>query len=217
MSNYVIIILLNFFGEIAQLARATGSYPVGRGFESPSRYQLFINFCKTGVLCFSVGCGNDSVEEEQPQDQEYGHVEKETAEVLVAKFNTQVVDNSSLNPASDDYLTTHEDAYWYGLITGISLIVYPVEYTGDMSSEIVDYMVLYVEKNSENESMVSEYMEYLIKANNPDITDEEITSLLTEAKNAADSGKTVNNGKGIDIGYVDNEDNYQYQVIRLYE
>ena len=148
-----------------------------------------------GVLCFSVGCGNDSVEEEQPQDQEYGHVEKETAEVLVAKFNTQVVDNSSLNPASDDYLTTHEDAYWYGLITGISLIVYPVEYTGDMSSEIVDYMVLYVEKNSENE----------------------ITSLLTEAKNAADSGKTVNNGKGIDIGYVDNEDNYQYQVIRLYE
>ena len=165
-----------------------------------------------GVLCFSVGCGNDSVEEEQPQDQEYGHVEKETAEVLVAKFNTQVVDNSSLNPASDDYLTTHEDAYWYGLITGISLIVYPVEYTGDMSSEIVDYMVLYVEKNSENESMVSEYMEYLIKANNPDITDEEITSLLTEAKNAADSGKTVNNGKGID-----NEDNYQYQVIRLYE
>ena len=165
-----------------------------------------------GVLCFSVGCGNDSVEEEQPQDQEYGHVEKETAEVLVAKFNTQVVDNSSLNPASDDYLTTHEDTYWYGLITGISLIVYPVEYTGDMSSEIVDYMVLYVEKNSENESMVSEYMEYLIKANNPDITDEEITSLLTEAKNAADSGKTVNNGKGID-----NEDNYQYQVIRLYE
>ena len=58
---------------------------------------------------------------------------------------------------------------------------------------------------------------YLIKANNPDITDEEITSLLTEAKNAADSGKTVNNGKGIDIGYIDNEDNYQYQVIRLYE
>lgn len=29
--------------------------------------------------------------------------------------------------------------------------------------------------------------------------------------------KTVNNGKGIDIGYVDNDDNYQYQVIRLYE
>lgn len=172
-----------------------------------------------GVLCFSVGCGNNNVEEEQPQDQaqEYGSVLEETAEVLVAKFNARVVDNSSLNPALNEYLTTHEDAYWYGLITGISLIVYPVEYTGDMNQDIVDYMVLYVEKNSEFESMVSEYMEYLIKANNSDITTDEITSLLTEAKNSASSGKTVNNGKGIDIGYIDNEDNYQYQVIRLYE
>ena len=29
-----------FDGEIAQLARALGSYPKGRGFDSPSRYQL---------------------------------------------------------------------------------------------------------------------------------------------------------------------------------
>lgn len=73
------------------------------------------------------------------------------------------------------------------------------------------------EKNSEYESNVNEYMEYLIKANNPDITAEEVDSLITEAKNSASSDKTVNNGKGIDVGYVDNEDNYQYQVIRLYE
>lgn len=30
---------INCYGEVAQLARATGSYPVGREFESPSRYQ----------------------------------------------------------------------------------------------------------------------------------------------------------------------------------
>ena len=105
----------------------------------------------------------------------------------------------------------------YGLITGVYLIVYPVKYTGDLNNDIVDYMVLYVEKNSEYESNASEYMEYLIQANNPDITTEEINDLITEAKNAASSGKTVNNGKGIDIGYIDNEDNYQYQVIRLYK
>lgn len=101
-------------------------------------------------------------------------------------------------------------------MTGIYLIVYPIDYTGDLSNDIVDYMVLYVEKNSEYESNANEYLQYLIKANNPDITSEEINELLTEAKNSASSGKTVNNGKGIDIGYVDNEDNYQYQVIRLY-
>lgn len=113
-------------------------------------------------------------------------------------------------------MTTDENSYWYGLITGIYLIVYPIDYTGDLSTDIVDYMVLYVEKNSEYEANANEYLHYLIKANNPDITTEEINELLTEANNSASSGKTVNNGKGIDIGYVDNEDNYQYQVIRLY-
>lgn len=174
---------------------------------------LFMSVMILGI----TGCGNEVNEEEQPEVYEYGYVDRETAEVLVAKFNTQVVDNSSLNPASEEYMTTFEDAYWYGLITGIYLIVYPVEYTGNLDSDIVDYMVLYVEKNSENESSVNEYMEYLIQANNPDITTEEVSELVTEAKNSASTGKTVNNGKGIDVGYVENDDNYQYQVIRLYE
>ncbi len=30
------------YGEVAQLARATGSYPVGREFESPPRYQNLV-------------------------------------------------------------------------------------------------------------------------------------------------------------------------------
>ena len=173
-----------------------------------------------GIMIFGlVGCGSNSVEEEQSPDEmmDFGTVDKETAEVLVAKFNTEVVDHSSLNPASSDYMTIYENAYWYGLITGIYLIVYPVEYTGNLSSDVVDYMVLYVEENSEYESSVREYMEYLIKANNPDITTEEVDELLEEARNAASTGTTVNNGKGIDIGYIENEDNYQYQVIRLYE
>ena len=40
---------------------------------------------------------------------------------------------------------------------------------------------------------------------------------MTEAENSAASGKMVNDGKKIDLGNVDNDDNYQYQVIRLYE
>lgn len=38
-SKYAIIVLL-FYGDVAQLARAPGSYPVGREFESLRRYQL---------------------------------------------------------------------------------------------------------------------------------------------------------------------------------
>ena len=32
-----------WFGDVAQLARATGSYPVGREFESLRRYHYDIN------------------------------------------------------------------------------------------------------------------------------------------------------------------------------
>lgn len=60
-------------------------------------------------------------------------------------------------------------------------------------------------------------MKYLIKANNPAIATEEVNDLMTEAKDSASSGKTVNNGKGIDIGYVEDGETYQYQVIRLYK
>ncbi len=31
--------MLDLYGAVAQLARASGSYPEGRGFESPRRYQ----------------------------------------------------------------------------------------------------------------------------------------------------------------------------------
>ena len=58
---------------------------------------------------------------------------------------------------------------------------------------------------------------YLIQANNSDITDSEVNELMELARDSVDEGKTVNNGKGIDVGYVDSADNYQYQVIRLYE
>ena len=172
-----------------------------------------------GMLFGLTGCGSDEVQEDQPQNQvqDYGTVDEETADVLVAKFNTEVVDNSTLNPASNDYMTTDENSYWYGLITGVYLIVYPTQFTGNLQNDIVDYMVLYVEKDSEHASTTNEYMKYLIQANNSDITDSEVNELMELARDSADEGKTVNNGKGIDVGYVDSADNYQYQVIRLYK
>lgn len=148
----------------------------------------------------------------------YGTVSQETVDVLVAKFNSQVMDNnSSLNPASSDYLSIDDSKYWYGLFEGIYLVVVPQNFNNTPTNEIVDYMFLFVDKGSQYEANVEEYVKYLIKANNGSITDEEINTLLEKAKQLAPSGKTSNNGKGISIGYIDNTDNIQYQVIRLYK
>lgn len=153
----------------------------------------------------------------QETQEKYGWVEKETVDVLVAKFNTEIVDSSSLNPASTDYLTEDNNQYWYGLIDGIYLVVVPEKYTGDKTTEIVDYTLLYVDKTSKYESDAISYIKHLIKANNSNITDNEIDSLLQEAKVKSTSGETANNGKGISIGYIEKNDSYQFQVLRSYK
>lgn len=61
------------------------------------------------------------------------------------------------------------------------------------------------------------YVKHLIKANYNEATDTEIDALLEEAKSNSTAGKTSYNGKGISVGYLDNNDYYQYQVLRFYK
>lgn len=168
-----------------------------------------------------TGCGKSSVEDAkkdlQESQEKYGFVEKETVDVLVAKFNTEVADNSTLNSASNDYLTEYNNQYWYGLVDGVSLVVVPKEYTGDKAVDIVDYMLIYVNKTSKYGDNAVTYARHLIKANYNEITETEINTLLEEAKSKSTTGKTAYNGKGISVGYLDSTDYYQYQVLRFYK
>ena len=175
-----------------------------------------------GVMALGLtGCGKSSVEDAkkdlQESQEKYGSVEKETTDVLVAKFNTEVVDNSTLTPASTDYLTEYNNQYWYGLLDGVSLVVVPEKYTGDKSTDIVDYMLIYVDKTSKYGDAALTYAKHLIKANYNKATETEINTLLDEAKTKSTTGKTAYNGKGISVGYLDSSDYYQYQVLRFYK
>ena len=153
----------------------------------------------------------------QETQEKYGWVEKETVDVLVAKFNTEIVDSSSLNPASTDYLTEYNNQYWYGLLDGVSLVIVPEKYTGDKATDIVDYMLIYVDKASKYGDDALTYAKHLIKANYNEATETEINTLLDEAKTKSTTGKTAYNGKGISVGYLDSSDYYQYQVLRFYK
>lgn len=83
--------------------------------------------------------------------------------------------------------------------------------------QIVNYTLLYAEKNSKYESDAISYIKYLIKANNSEISDIEAEAILNDVKTKINSGKTANNRKGISISYTEKEDAYQYQVLRLYK
>ena len=65
--------------------------------------------------------------------------------------------------------------------------------------------------------MVINYVKSLIKANNENLTDSDIDYLINDAKNVSNDKKTSNNGKGISVGYIDNGEEIEYQVIRLYK
>ena len=177
---------------------------------------IFVAVC-IAIVQFSKHDLEETKKGLNESQEKYGWVEKETVDVLVAKFNTEVVDNSSLNPASTDYLTESNNQYWYGLIEGVYLVVVPEKYTGDKTTETVNYTLLYVDKSSKYKSDAISYTKCLIKANNSQIMDSEIDTLLEDAKTKANSGKTANNGKGISIGYTEKDEAYQYQVLRLYK
>lgn len=183
-----------------------------------------ILFVVVVVVCFVISNSakqnlEDAKNDLQESYEKYGWVEKETVDVLVAKFNTQVMDNSSgsLNPASEDYLTTSEDSYWYGLITGIYLVAVPEEFNNDKTNEIVDSMTIYVQKSSEYAEDSLEYVKHLIKANNSEITDTEIDTLIKDAKEKSSSKESAYNGKGITVSYSEDAETYQYQVNRMYK
>ena len=183
--------------------------------------KLFVILICSVMILGLTGCGKSNVDDAKKDlkdsQEKYGSVEKETADVLVAKFNAEVVDNSTLNPASTDYLTEYNNQYWYGLLDGVSLVVVPEKYTGDKTADIVDYMLIYVDKTSKYGNDAITYAKYLIKANYNESTESEIDTLLEEAKTKSTTGKTAYNGKGISVGYLDKSDYYQYQVLRFYK
>lgn len=58
------------------------------------------------------------------------------------------------------------------------------------------------------------YAKYLIKANNSQIADSQIDTLLEDAKTKSANGKTANSKKGISVGYLETDEYYEYQVLR---
>ena len=75
--------------------------------------------------------------------------------------------------------------------------------------------LIFVNKASKYNDEALTYAKKLIKANYNKATDAEIDTLLKEAKDKSNSGKTAY--KGISVGYLDKDDYYQYQVLRFYK
>ncbi len=159
------------------------------------------------ICClFLVGCGKTETEEEK----NLGSVEKTTVEVLVKFFNDEINENSGLAPINDDTPELEEGVYRYDLEEeGVYLTVTP-EKQEVKDKDIVESMQICFSKADDN--VAEAYAKLLVVANNPEITSEEANDLVIEAKDK--KNESINNGKGISVKYVENNDHYEYQVIR---
>lgn len=181
---------------------------------------LTILLCGVTLLGIT-GCSKNELEEAKKDLQEtqekYGWVEKETVNTILAKFNTEIMDGGFNTPASDDYMVIENGLYWFALTDDILYYLKPVEFSGNKENDILDMSALYLKKDKYNEDTSLKYAKLLIKANNNEITNSEIESLIKEAKEKSTSKETSNNGKGISVGFLETENHYEYQVIRLYK
>lgn len=153
------------------------------------------------------------------QEETYGFVEPETVATLVAKFNTEIMDQTGweLLPADDTTMMTYENNYWYPLDDDIALVVVPVEFSGDKAQDRVLTMLIYVDKDSVNQEKARSYWQYLVQANSGDSSAEEVTELMVEAEMLRERGEMANRGKGLFVAI--NEaggDHIEYQVVRNY-
>lgn len=154
------------------------------------------------------------------QEETYGFVEPETVATLVAKFNTEVMDQTGweLLPADDTTMMTYENNYWYPLDEDVALVIVPVEFSGDKEQDKVLTMLIYADKNSANQERARLYWQYLVQANSEDYSAEEVTELMTEAEMLRERGEMANRGKGlfVAINGAGGGDHIEYQVVRNY-
>ena len=149
----------------------------------------------------------------------YGTVEKEIVEILVAKFNTEIMDNTnwSMLPVDDNNMIIHENNYWYPLYEDISLVIVPEKFTNDKTKDTVKLSFIYIESDSKYEEEAKKYFKYLIKANNENINEEDAENLIEKAEKLKEEKEASNNGKGLFVGIYEDKTNTQYQVTRNYQ
>lgn len=170
---------------------------------------VIVQFSKQGV--------EDAQNDLQATIEKYGVVEKETVNTLVAKLNTEIMDNGINTPASDEFMVAQDGFYWYALKEDVSIYIKPVEFSNDIKKDIAERSAIYMNKDVYDEQTAIKYAKRLIKANNSELTEEEIDNLIKDAKTVSKDNKMSNNGKGISVAIVESDNHYEYQVKRLYK
>ena len=169
------------------------------------------------VMIALLSVGGCFFDKQNSQKSDVGIVEKQTVDQMLSRYNTEIFDNSGLNPANIDTLNDENGMYSYKITEGIYLVILPLDEQKNKEEDIVNSMRIYVKKEFSDDPQVLAYARMLITANNEKITNREAQNLIDEAISLSSKRITSNNGKGIFVGYISAQDHDEYQVIRNYK
>ncbi len=164
-----------------------------------------------------LGVGGCFFDKQNAKSNAVGVVEKQTVAQMLSKYNTEIFDNSGLDPANIESLNEDNGMYSYNITEGIYLVILPLDEKKNKEEDIVNSMRIYVKKEFSEDPQVLAYARMLITANNEKITSTEAQNLIDEAISLSSKRITSNNGKGIFVGYIEAQDHDEYQVIRNYK
>ncbi len=164
-----------------------------------------------------LGLGGCFFDMQNTKSNDVGVVEKQTVVQMLARYNTEIFDNSGLDPANIESLNEDNGMYSYNITEGIYLVILPLDEKKNKEEDIVNSMRIYVKKEFSDDPQVLAYTRMLITANNEKISNKEAQSLIDEAISLSSKRITSNNGKGIFVGYIKASDHDEYQVIRNYK
>ena len=165
---------------------------------------IFVGFIF--IILITLGCNSKK---------DYGYISRITVADLISKFNEELANDNELEAMEISEYYSEDNLYWYNLTNGAFLVITPEKFIDNKEKEIVEISRLYIETEVNEEILL--YLKDLIKANNEELTEEEIEDLITSSKEFSEKSLTANNGKGISIGYLEMDDHYEYQIIRNYK
>lgn len=146
---------------------------------------------------------------------------KVTVSKTIEQFNNELTKKGIEYLASNEYVTIHENAYFFGLVDDVGFYISPVQYTGDQAADISLEMGVFIPSGSKSTALFEDYTKCLLKANDSALTDDTITSAMTSAKELAElegDSQYIDLENGLYLGYdTDFDGNIRYVVMRVYK
>ena len=166
--------------------------------------------------------GSDDNDDEPDSEHSGGTAYSQTVTVskTIEQFNGEITKKALKYPVDNEYVTIHENAYFFGIVDDLGFYIYPVQYTGDQTVDVSLEMGVFIPSESKNTVLLENYVNCLLKANDPTLTDDTIVAAMDSARELRDldgDGEYIDLENGLYLGYdTDFDGNIRYVVMRVY-